>query len=289
MATSPEQIFQAIAAVKAFHFLHVGGEIHSDPLALKLLSSFWQFIVRRPWLFRRILSTRAVHGQILGCCGYTEEALELFLGDRPTQLVICNAGLNSLALRKSSIELDQLKIFEIDRSSTFSLKRQRVRQGLQMEDFPPNMHALPIADNADVREIVEVLEQSPFYASDVPSFVSFLGISYYLTPDTLFATLQGFAKRLATGSHIVLDYANRDVNQNDQKELQYIQRFNRKRGASLRTMFDGQVFENKLRELGFDILDHSRLSNWRSECYEKPSLADLKPWSFVYMIHLEVK
>ena len=70
------------------------------------------------------------------------------------------------------------------------------------------------------------------------------------------------------------------IHHSDTMELEQIQRFNQKRGVVLCTMFDPVALQDKVIEMGYEVVYHARLCDWRAKLYNKHALDDLKPCHF---------
>ena len=110
------------------------------------------------------------------------------------------AGLDSFALRRSDF-VPPLKVFEIDRPAMQEVKRDRIREtGVSP---PAGLHFVP----ADLERttVMDALSKSPF-DPESPAILSFLGVTYYLSPETLAESARSIAAGVAPGSRLVLDY-----------------------------------------------------------------------------------
>jgi methyltransferase (TIGR00027 family) len=129
---------------------------------------------------------------------YTEDRLAAAL-DRLDQYVILGAGLDSYALRMGDV-LGSLTVFEVDDPSFQTWKRRRIHElGL---DPPPQLRFAPC--DFETTSIADALAASGF-VPDRACFISWLGVTQYLTHRAILDTLRWAADRPA-GSEIVLTY-----------------------------------------------------------------------------------
>jgi methyltransferase (TIGR00027 family) len=115
------------------------------------------------------------------------------------QYVILGAGLDSFAWRHTEL-LDHLTIYEVDDPPMQSWKRRRLSQ-LDLAE-PSGLRFVPCEFETQALDIV--LRDAGFVPR-APAVVSWLGVTQYLTRDTIAETFR-WAGRLAPGSEIVLTY-----------------------------------------------------------------------------------
>jgi methyltransferase (TIGR00027 family) len=132
--------------------------------------------------------------QVVARSRYAED---LVAQRRPTQYVVLGAGLDSFAYRRPA---GGPLVYEVDRPDTQRDKRARVA-------------AAGLAEPEHVRYVGVDFERDSLVASlvgqgfqpDEPAVVSWLGVTMYLTPAALEATLKELT-RLAGGTEVVFDY-----------------------------------------------------------------------------------
>ena len=176
-----------------------------DPYAFSLTSPSLQRVLRfRPaaW-FMANWALRGLKPVILGLfirARYAEQAVEAAFRDGIRQYVIVGAGLDSFALRRSDLT-PPLRVFEIDRPAMQEVKRERIRNaGIPL---PAGLQFVP----ADLERVsaMDALADSSF-DRERPVILSFLGVTYYLTPDALAESARSIAAGVVPGSRLVLDY-----------------------------------------------------------------------------------
>lgn len=137
----------------------------------------------------------------LGRAAFAEKALETAVMMGARQYFIFAAGYDTFAYRQPEWA-KELQIFEIDHPATAGDKCSRVTSsGL---GIPSNLHLI----SADLRERDwhNQIIASPAFHSDVISFCSLLGFSYYLPKDSFKQLLAVITSFLPSGSSIVFDY-----------------------------------------------------------------------------------
>ncbi len=180
------------ATLRAGHFLHAQEpKIFSDSYAHRLLDRSEDEI--------RAFNAR-IPGHLLATCPlrsrFTEDRLAAARG-RLDQYVVLGAGLDSYALRMGE-ELGSMVVFEVDDPPFQAWKRQRIEQlGIRT---PDQVRYVPC--DFETMSLETALADQGF-AADEPCFISWLGVTQYLTLDAIRETLRWAGSRPA-GSEIVL-------------------------------------------------------------------------------------
>ncbi len=122
------------------------------------------------------------------------------LGEGVVQYLIIGAGMDSFAFRRPDL-LQRIEVFETDHPNEQRKKLRRVRRaGLTVAE----RHHFVCADLCS-DSIVDALAASGL-DSTKPTFVSLLGVAYYLTPESLAATARSIAGTLPAGTRMAVDY-----------------------------------------------------------------------------------
>ena len=194
---------ETVAAFRAVH-QRDSAQIFEDPYAQFLCGPFWRLVLRvRPleWIVRAMTRPMAPTGMcVVMRARYAEQALEQAVENGITQYVIIGAGMDSFAFRRSDL-MERIDVFEIDHPETQGKKLERIRRlGLTI---PSRLHFIP----ADLTKIsaMEALAGSGF-AMGRPTFLTLLGVVYYLTADSLAETARSLARHLPAGTLLVFDY-----------------------------------------------------------------------------------
>ena len=180
------------ATLRAGHYLHADEpKIFEDSYAHRLLDMTDEEI--------RAFNAK-IPGPLLSTCvlrsRFTEDRLDAAL-DRVDQYVVLGAGLDSYALRKGD-ELGSLIVFEVDDPPFQAWKRRRIETlGLktpeQVRYVPCDFETMSVADALDAQG----------FKADEPCFITWLGVTQYLTLDAIRETLKWAGSR-PKGSEIVL-------------------------------------------------------------------------------------
>src|SRR5262249_1214461 len=142
---------------------------------------------------------------------YTEDRLAVARA-RFNQYVILGAGLDSYALRHAA-DLNELNVFEVDDAPVQAWKQARLEAlGLQV---PGQLRFAPF--DFERQSIPAALADAGF-ASEAPAFISWLGVTQYLSPGSVNDTLR-WAASCAPGSEIVLTFVVPGPEAEEEKKL----------------------------------------------------------------------
>ncbi|HEV8220537.1 MAG TPA: SAM-dependent methyltransferase [Streptosporangiaceae bacterium] len=195
----PSQTAMTAAAARAAHLL-VDSEprIFADSLAALLLGDKAETYLR----YHRehgdhplLAGTRA---QATCRSRFTEDQLALAAARGTAQYVILGAGLDSFACRSELA--GRLRVFEVDHPATQQRKRALLAAAGLAE--PLTLTWVPVDFETD--ELIASLTAAGLDPA-APAFVSWLGVTMYLTAEAIGATLASLS-RLAPGSELVTDY-----------------------------------------------------------------------------------
>jgi methyltransferase (TIGR00027 family) len=228
----------AAAALRAAHSLH-GAEpkIFRDEFALTLTGMTEEEVVS--------LAARVPAASASTCVlrsRFTEERLAV-ARERLLQYVILGAGLDSYALRMRN-ELGQLTVFEVDDPTLQSWKRKRIETlGLAL---PQQLRFVPC--DFEKTSLPAALAESGF-DEDEPCFISWLGVTQYLTCLAISETLHWAAGRPA-GSEIVLTYLESNA------QVESLKSSMAANGVDTLSHFTAAEMTAMLREAGFSHIEH---------------------------------
>ena len=149
----------------------------------------------------QLIVSRQLAPSPLGRAAFCEEHLRRAAAAGCKQYLLLGAGYDTLPYRQPEW-LQGMTILELDHPATAADKLTRLnRAGIAV---PGNVHRLS-ADLTDP-DWPRVLLDCPGFNREAPTFVSLLGLVYYL-PGAAFAALLGtLAGLLASGSMMVMDY-----------------------------------------------------------------------------------
>lgn len=204
LAEAPSQTAFATAYMRAVH-VNLDGPppVLNDRVAFRLLPPYMQRVIRHQkvvasgWSRRlrvRDPAATAMRSQIVVRARYAEDCLKEVCERGVGRYVILGAGLDTFALRQPGTGLE---VLEIDHPATQRWKRHLLaRRGLEE---PEGLTYLSVDFE---RESLT----DRWIGADQPDFVSWLGTTYYLSRNSIGATLEAVAEQTRKGSQMVLDY-----------------------------------------------------------------------------------
>jgi methyltransferase (TIGR00027 family) len=188
----------AAAAARAAHLI-VDKEpyIFADTLASALLGDQAEELISYHRLHGEHPVLSGARAQVTCRSRFAEDLLAAAAGRGIRQCLILGAGLDTFAYRSALAA--EVRVTEVDHPATQEWKRRAL--GAAGIAVPSGIAFVP-ADLA-TDDLADVLHKSVDLAA--PAFVSWLGVSMYLTPAGVAATLTALG-RLAAGSEVVADY-----------------------------------------------------------------------------------
>lgn len=193
---------------RARHQVLDGGEIFQDPLAFDILGPAQAAQVRAALAANAPRNrskdagsfSQAMRGALVVRSRIAEDTLREAVAGGATQYVLLGAGLDTFALRNQWPRGLQ-RVFEVDHPATQAWKRDLASQaGLAM---PPGAAHVPV--DFERQDFLEQLAAHGFDAAEPTVFV-WLGVTMYLPPAAVEATLARIGARAAPGSVLVFDY-----------------------------------------------------------------------------------
>lgn len=258
---------EGTAALRAAHqLLDDDPPVLADPFAERLLGADLAPALR-PWaqLRRRVagqllgslpgragrlpIGTRRLRAQVVVRSRYAEDRLESAVARGVDQYLVLAAGLDSFSLRRADLA-DRLRVFEIDHPASQADKARRLES--LGSGRPRHLELVPIDFESET--LAEALERSSF-DSDRPAFVSWLGVTYYLSRDAILATLR-FVAGLAPGSEMALDFWSAEERSAADRALLLALRFSVAGvGEQMVSFFDPESLRALAEEAGLEVVD----------------------------------
>ena len=194
------------AMIRGYHAHYAADPVFPDTFGAALTSNGWRRVIEDPILRRVVIEgafrpMRRAAGTVLGRARYLEDRLEEAIAEGCTQYVIVGAGMDSFAARRGRTQ-PHVRVIELDHPATQEVKRAR------LSALPGNpatdVDYVPIDFNRD--DIMNALRRSTFDANAATVF-SWMGVSYYLPEQTVYAALGQMGACAAPGSQIIFDYS----------------------------------------------------------------------------------
>ncbi|MEM7017215.1 MAG: SAM-dependent methyltransferase, partial [Pseudomonadota bacterium] len=201
---TPSRTAQGTAFARALHlYIDDKPPIFDDYIAFELLPVTQRRYIRRLavlsrfWLRQyrqRYSAFTAMRGHLTVRARYTEDTLAAARQQGVNRLIVLGAGLDTFALRQQAPTID---VVEIDHPATQGWKQNLLKQ--RKIELPPELTFLPIDFEKTALNDVWIDNASP-------DFISWLGVTYYLTREAIAGTLKTLAECTQSGSQLVLDY-----------------------------------------------------------------------------------
>ena len=241
---TPSRTALGAAVHRAAHQVLESGKVFADPLALRILGTDAETLLRDEAKHR---ARRGLRFFIAARSRLAEDAFAAATARGVRQLVILGAGLDTFAYRVE--HSDGLRVFEVDHPATQAWKRQRLAEAAIA--VPASLGFVPV--DFERESLGERLVASGFDPAR-PSFFIWLGVVPYLSEAAVYATL-GFIAGLPGGAHVVLDYANPRAAHGGDPGLGAAHDALAGRvaaaGEPFRSYFETDALHHRLRALGF--------------------------------------
>jgi methyltransferase (TIGR00027 family) len=199
-----------------------GSAICTDPFARRFTTLPFYLLSK---LFSGYGERRApgAQGFIICRCRCFDDYLRDCLGNGVRQVVILGAGLDSRAYRRDP-GTDVVRFFEVDQPATQAAKIRRVKA--VMGGIPANVTHVPIDFN---EETLDALRRHGFDPARRTLFL-WEGVTYYLDPGAVDATLAWIRSNACAGSTVIFDYISSSaiaggIQRGEVKRMQRYSRF----------------------------------------------------------------
>lgn len=256
---------------RGYHAEHDDPKIFDDFLAFQLLSQEERVLFEQQYtkMVERYFPDRSFANKasaleffiqnisstsdMIGRARYTEDILEEAVKNQGIQqYVILGAGLDTFAFRRLDM-LKRLHVFEVDHPVTQAFKCQRIAEvGWEK---PQSLHFVPVDFK---KENLQTALNRSAYDSHALTFFSWLGVTYYLPRDIVFATLDTIADMVPAGSCINFDYYDRDafVPGKVARRMQGWKQYTQQAGEPIITGFDPSALAVDIASLGLRLQEN---------------------------------
>ncbi len=182
---------------------------------------------------------------------YTEDLLEKAVRGGVGQYVILGAGYDTIAHRRLDL-MRTLRVFELDHPATQAEKLRRIERAGWAKTEGLEYVAVDLA----AESLPDAMGRST-YDPQVPAFFSWLGVTYYLTRETVFGTLRSVASLACAGSMVVFDYVDPDAFDPAKASvrMQRMQFMVQRSGEPLKTGLDPETLASDLGGVGLRLTE----------------------------------
>ena len=245
-----------VAAVRASHLRWNPTPIFSDQYAIAMVTPFWRLVANNRLLNRLVVDVllrtlKPTHTVIILRIRYAEDRLREAISSGVQQYVILGAGLDTFALRHSSLA-DRLRIYEVDHPASQEMKRHQIER---IGPLPSSLALVPVDFETD-RLDAALIEAG--FDPKAPAFFAWLGVTCYLTREAVSDTIDQIAAVAAPGSQVVLDYRypRRLVPAAGLPLVDKMDRFVERRGEPMRSEYSPEEIDAEMQRAGFAAVDH---------------------------------
>jgi methyltransferase (TIGR00027 family) len=242
---TPSRTALGVARRRALHQTLDHPVVFEDPLAVRILADNGD-IENHPSA-HRLLALRAF---VAARSRFAEDQLASSFSSGVRQYVILGAGLYTFAYRNPFAP--DLRVFEIDHPDTQSWKHAQLsRAGIKV---PDSLTFLPV--DFEQQTLSGALASTPLFHRSRPAFFSMLGVTPYLTQESLRAILN-YVAALPSKSGITFDYAVRldKLNLIERVSVELFAAYVTRLGEPLRLFLDPDELGSTLRDIGFHSIE----------------------------------
>ena len=262
--------------------------IFEDTYAIQMLTPFWYAVAKfKPikWLVADVILSvfRPVAQAVVLRSRYTEDQLIEAIEAGVKQYVILGAGYDTFSLRRKDLA-DKVHVFEVDHPATQEVKRQRILNA--NGSIPSNLTFVPV--NFEVDRLDEEMEKAGF-DSQLPTFYSWLGVTYYLIPEAIRNTLDRIAKKSAPGSRVVFDFkiAKHMMSAEGRTLCEKMENFVARRGEPMLTDFTPQSLNEMMARYGYTEVEMMTPEKQKRRYLGERT--DLEPAEFIYFAQFSLE
>ena len=234
------------ASQRAAHqILDNNPKIFEDLLALRIIGGEAESKLRRsPAQFQNRVE-RTVRARQLVRYRYAEDELARSIQRGIRQYIILGAGLDTFAYRNC---FPVLQVFEVDHPATQAWKRSC----LEKAAIPIPACVTYVSVDFERQMMIDALGQSGFKSNEL-TFISWLGVVRYLSPEAFISVLTSIVSSMRPGSEVVFDFGSAPTLLQRLREMPHrpIGNWTFKKDAFRPTYHDPASLKSDLKRIGF--------------------------------------
>jgi methyltransferase (TIGR00027 family) len=244
----PSRTALRVAAFRAAHQLLDSPKVLDDPLAVVILQPEYSSAIQRTtrWPASKLSSSPRAFFAVRS--RFAEDQLALAIQRGATQYVILGAGLDTFAYRNPH---QNLRVFEVDFPATQAWKRRRLEKtGIAI---PSSLTFVPV--DFEKQSFVDCLTAAGFLPQQ-HTFFSWLGVTYYLAPATVFSTFESI-RALSPQNGVVFDYSVPRASLDFLNRLAHdrVTRRVARAGEPMQSFFDPADLASRLTAMGYTHIE----------------------------------
>jgi methyltransferase (TIGR00027 family) len=244
----PSYMAERTARLRAAHqILDDNPKIFEDPLAMNILGADIEASIKQDLERLQTPILRRARTFIVVRARYAEDELKAAIERGIKQILILGAGLDTLAYRDIE-SLNTLRIFEVDHPNTQLWKLDKLRTA--DISVPDNLRHTSV--DFERNSLTDMLTAGGFNFN-LPTFVSWLGVTYYLERDAIFKMFE-FVARLPRFSQIVFDFLLEETELDDEarQSVDSARRRAEPESEPLQSRFTSDALRTKLSKIGYN-------------------------------------
>lgn len=176
------------------------------------------------------------------------------------QYVICGAGMDTFAFRNDS---PNITVFELDHPNTQRYKLEKLKKLEWI--IPKNLHFVPVDFSKD--DLTLALKKAGF-DSNIPTFFSILGVTYYLTLSVFVDTVRKISDLSVFGNEFVFDFPDETTfSGNSALRFRQISEITAKLGEKMMHGFSTDEIKWALELHGFRVVIHETPDIIQKNCF----------------------
>ena len=247
----PSRTALRVAMHRAAHQILDTPRVFSDPLAVRMVGEeSMARLLAAPEGTGQTSMSRGIRAFLAARSRYAEDELQKALTRGVRQYVILGAGLDTFAYRQP-YPRDALRVFEVDHPATQEWKCSCLeRAGIPV---PVSLTFAPV--NFESETLGEGLARAGFDSTRT-AFFSWLGVTQYLTGESVSATLR-YVASMPAGSTIVFDYALSPslLSPKAREAFEKLAHHVARAGEPFQTFFDPSGLSSDLMSMGFSQIE----------------------------------
>jgi len=246
----PSTTAEGAARLRAAHQLFDSPRVLDDPIVLRLLGPGVETALQAERQRLEEPALRSLRASMAMRSRYAEDCLREAVARGVRQYVVLGAGLDSFAYR-NPFERSALHVYEVDHPATQAWKRRRLADtGIAL---PSSLSFVPV--DFEQQMVSDALRSGGFDRAQ-PAFVSWLGVTVYLTHAAIMRTLADVAS-LARGTEIVFGYVTslEELSAARRAAVYAVAERAAAAGEPWRTFFEPAALAREVEQLGFTVVE----------------------------------
>lgn len=243
----PSLTAKKVAMMRAAHQFFDNPIVFKDPIASSLVGvQAISYILSKKRTFKTKLHSN-LRAIVVARSSFAEAELLAAIKNGISQYVILGAGLDTFAYRNPG-NTARLHVFEVDYPASQNWKRQQLKKaGIRI---PDSLSFVPM--DFEKQSLADQLKTAGF-KTDEATFFSWLGVTMYLTYDTMVETMKFIASFTPSGSKVVFDYVIPPSSQNYLRRLIFylLSKKVERAGEPWKSFYDPASLVKSLKAMGF--------------------------------------